>query len=280
MKTIQARFWLIVLLGGTLCFVLTQCAPKVVVPEVEQPPMVLVPGGVYTIGVDSGLFNEGPAHQVRVPSFYIDKFEVTNEMYLRFVEQTGYPAPNRWLHRLGRTGESNWRQNEAWREEARKPVTWITWEDAQAYARWRGCRLPTEVEWEIAARGSLATTYPWGNRPMPVTGQHGANVSGDTDGFLEAAAVGSLPSGISPWGALDLSGNVWEWCADWYLPSAYDTDTLWTRTGVQDSLFGQKVIRGGSWFDPIDEARSTVRRGFDPDFPSDLIGFRCVKDAQ
>ena len=259
---------------------LSCCAPRPLDLLTGQPPMVFVPGGQYIIGSDSGNVDERPAHRAWVNSFYIDKYEVTNGMYLHFVDQTGYPAPDRWSHRLNRQDSVDWRENLAWKEEVNKPATWVSWRDAAAYARWRGCRLPTELEWEVAARGSSATVYPWGNRPTPVTGEPGANIAGSEDGFAEVAPVGSFASGLSIFGALDMSGNVWEWVADWYLPAAYDSNVVRDAIhGVQDSLFSQKVIRGGSWLDSMKDARTTVRRGFDPAYGSDLIGFRCARSA-
>jgi formylglycine-generating enzyme len=274
------RMVILPILAASLALLLVHCAPKPVgVGVIVHPPMVYVPAGTYTVGSDSGEFNERPAHGVTVEAFYIDKFEVTNAMFLQFIQMTGRPVPNRWSHRIGRADSTDWRKNLAWKLEANTPATWVSWQDAKTYAEWRGCRLPTEVEWEIAARGSLATVYPWGNRERPITGKPGGNTSGIDDGFGEAAPVGSLPSGLSPFGTLDQAGNVWEWVADWYLPAAYDLKLPHTKTGVTDSLFNQKVIRGGSWYDPIRDARTTTRRGYDPTFGSDLIGFRCVRDA-
>ncbi len=258
---------------------LVQCAPKPRVPERPQPEMVLIPAGAYVVGADSGDYDERPAHPVVVEPYYIDKYEVTNAQFMEFVREAGYPPPNRWLHRLVGEGDQ-WRENAAWRQAADEPVTWITWHDADAYAKWRGCRLPSETEWEVAARGSLAVAWPWGNSTQPITGKPGANVAGVEDGFAEVAPVGSFEDGASVFGVMDMAGNVWEWCADWYLPSAYDLEGVDPRVGVQDSLFGQRSIRGGSWFDPLDAARTTRRRGFDPGFPSDLVGFRCVRDAE
>jgi len=261
--------------------VLSSCAPRPPVKRLpEQPPMVRVPGGTYLIGRDDGPENEQPVHMVRVKAFYIDKYEVTNRMYLAFVRDTGYPLPYRWLPDSTLYGKDD--RLPFPQEMANLPVTWISWHDAAAYAKWRGCRLPTEVEWEIAARCSSAFAYPWGNEPMPRSGETPANVAGDADRYASGPApVGSFPAGRSCWGVEDMAGNVWEWVADWYLPSAYrSAPQEGFATAVNDSLFGQRAIRGGSWFDPSEYARSTARTGFDPSFTSDIIGFRCARDAE
>jgi len=236
----------------------------------KQPPMVLIPGGEYVVGSDSGEANERPAHRVRVKPFYIDRYEVTNEMYGEFIRDAGYPPPLRWKP-----------DSTFWPEDAKLPATWISWHDANAYARWRGCRLPTEVEWEVAARCSTGLAYPWGNEPALPSGEVPANVDGNDDGYrFGPAPVGSFPKGRSCWGVDDMAGNVWEWLADWYLPAAYqDSTQRASAAAVSDSLFGQRVIRGGSWFDPISFARTTRRTGFDPNFKSDIIGFRCAREA-
>lgn len=264
-------------LAALTCFaaslvLLVSCAPR---PPArrgpQQPPMVVIPGGQYVIGSDTGDENERPAHSVRVESFSIDEHEVTNEMYREFIRDTGYPPPLRWKP-----------DGTYWPEDAKLPVTWVSWYDAQAYAAWRGCRLPTEAEWEAAARCTSAVSYPWGNEATLPSGRIPANVDGNDDGYRSGPApVGSFPAGRSCWGVHDMAGNVWEWVADWYLPAAYQDSTLRaTAVAVSDSLFGQRVIRGGSWFDPVGYARATCRTGFHPDYKSDIVGFRCARDTR
>jgi len=266
------------LIAGAL--LLASCAPKP--PETRlpaQPPMVYVPGGTYRVGRDDGPENERPSHLVQARPFYIDKYEVTNRMYLAFIRATGYPAPKTWLPDstiLGKEGRFPFNE-----QDADLPVTWVSWSDAVAYARWRGCRLPTEVEWEVAARCSSNFAYPWGDSAR-ADGAPVANIAGAEDGYdLGPAAAGSFPHGRSCRGAEDMAGNVWEWVYDWYLPAAWQRQAaLGPATVMTDSLFGQRVIRGGSWFDPISYARTTTRAGFDPDYGSDIIGFRCARDGE
>jgi len=266
-------------LSGVVLLILASCGPKQPVSiGPDQPPMIRIPGGTYVIGSDAGRENERPVHTVIVQPFYIDKYEVTNRMYLAFVRDTGHPMPKRWLPDstiIGREDLLPFDQG-----EANLPVTWVTWYDAMAYAEWRGCRLPTEAEWEIAARCSTAYVFPWGNDTLTTADEVG-NMEGSEDGFsMSPAPVGSFTKGRSCWGAEDMAGNVWEWVQDWYLPAAYQN---LPRTGpmtvATDSLYGQRVIRGGSWFDPVDNARTTMREGFDPSYGSDILGFRCARDA-
>ena len=245
--------------------------PRVAVAERRpQPEMVRIPGGEYLIGSEDGAENERPTRRVIIKPFLIDKYEVTNAQYLEFVQETGYPAPPRW------------RPNGTfWPEQADLPVTWVSWHDALAYANWRGVRLPTETEWEIAARCSSAFIYPWGDSTNADIGSR-ANIAGDVDGYeLGPAPVNMFPSGASCWGVYNMAGNVWEWVADWYLPSAYQNlPETGPATVTTDSLYAQRVIRGGSWFDPLSHARTTSRAGFEPSFRSDILGFRCARDAE
>jgi formylglycine-generating enzyme required for sulfatase activity len=246
------------------------CAPPPSDRFGEQPPMILIPSGTYTIGYDAGPTNESPSHAVEVGAFYIDKYEVTNKMYKVFLDKSGHAPPLRWRP-----------DSTYWEQDADLPVTWITWHDASQYAEWRGCRLPTEAEWEVAARCTTAFQYPWGDSLALESGTSTANVKGDDDGHgLSPAPVGSFPDGQSCWGADDMAGNVWEWIADWYLPAAYQSrPPVGPMVTTTDSLFRQRVIRGGSWFDGAEYARTTARAGFDPSYGSDIIGFRCARDA-
>lgn len=248
------------------------CAPKLPVPTPvrPQPEMIRIPGGEYAIGSDSGEVNEQPRHIVVAEPFYIDKYEVTNAQYLEFVRDTGYPPPPRWRP-----------DGTFWPEDADLPVTWVSWHDAQAFARWRGVRLPTEAEWEIAARCTTDNRYPWGDslitgEPPPL------NVAGVRDtSLLGPAPVHSYPEGASCWGVLNLAGNVWEWVGDWYHPAAYQHRAPHGPATVSsDSLLNQRAIRGGSWLDPISSARTTSRRGLEPSARSDIVGFRCARDAK
>jgi len=193
--------------------------------------------------VEPGTFLYGAEGEVRrVDGFYIDRFEVTNRQYMTFVRATDYRDPE-FLTDPERGG-------------AHQPVTGVTWHDACAYASWAGARLPTEVEWEKAARGTDGRPYPWGEEEPDQT----RAVLGTVVGGLRSATVGSAPAGASPYGGLDLSGNVWEWCADWY-----------------DQPGGPRVIRGGS-FGELDsgDGRCYSRGKAFPEFPQEHIGFRCV----
>jgi formylglycine-generating enzyme required for sulfatase activity len=241
--------------------------------------MVRVPAGEYTVGSDVGPDNVRPAHQVRIGAFMIDRYEVTNRMYLQFIRATNHPAPPRWVADstiLGRTDRLPFNE-----DQADLPVTYVSWLDAASYAAWRGCRLPSEAEWEVAARCSTSVIYPWG-ADTTANGMRAANAIGGVDGYEAGPApVGSFPSGRSCWGVDDLVGNVWEWTADWYLPAAYHDVPIASRgEAVTDSLFGQRVIRGGSWFDAITRTNVHTRTGFDPAYKSDIVGFRCARDVE
>lgn len=266
------RFSVAVLAACALtAWLLASCAPTPtrVGRERVQPEMILIAGGEYRIGSDDGEENEAPVHRVRVGEFYIDKYEVTNSQYQEFINETGHPAPPSWRP-----------DGMVWPEHADLPVTWVSWQDARAFAEWRGVRLPTEIEWEVAARCTSARTYPWGDSLM-VDFALPANVAGETDTFrLGPAPVDAFTNGVSCSGAYNMAGNVWEWAHDWYLPAAYrDRPVSGPAVTVEDSLFNQRVIRGGSWFDPPEYARSSVRMGFEPSYKSDIIGFRCARDA-
>jgi len=230
--------------------------------EPTAPPvtdiMIEIPAGPFTMGSDTGDPDEAPVHEVDLPAFEIDQLEVINADFAQFVEATGYQTD---AEKEGRS--KNWRDDAEGKDN--HPVVRVSWNDAVAYCEWLGKRLPTEAEWEKAARGTDGRTYPWGNEWDPSK----ANVK--ETGLRGTAAVGSFGTGVSPYGVEDMAGNVWEWTADWYEPypgSTYDSE-----------YFGQKfqVVRGGGWFEMADAVRTTNRDLTSPTAANDDIGFRCAR---
>jgi eukaryotic-like serine/threonine-protein kinase len=244
--------------------------------------MVLVPAGECLIGTSedaakriAALFpdsepgwtkDEKPAHRVSVKAFYMDSHEVTNEEYKKFLDITKHPAPfsdEEWAK------EYNWQNNTYPPGKEKHPVVLVSWEDAQAYARWAEKRLPTETEWERAARGGVEDAlWPWGDE------WDAAKVN-----TWEGEARGTRPVGSYPpnqYGLYDLAGNVWEWCSDWYREGyqAGDSD----RDPQGPSVGVNKVARGGSWSNNGFTSRCAERKQLNPKSQFNSIGFRCVKD--
>lgn len=214
---------------------------------------VLVPGGILQMGYAEGAPDQQPVHEVQVSQVHMDRFEVTNIQYQRFVDETGRAAPGYWA-----AGHYP-------RGEGMRPVVGVTWEDAIAYAAWAGKRLPTEAEWEWAARGAEGRLYPWGNDDRATTRAHTAD-QGDTMGPTD---VGSYPQGATLLGIMDLAGNVREWTADRYGPYRVPHAPPAEGAGM--------AVRGGSWrrYNDYATARERVAR----DSYADDLGFRCVRDA-
>jgi iron(II)-dependent oxidoreductase len=228
-----------------------------VLPPVTDD-MVEIPAGPFMMGNDSGDPEDAPAHQVDLPAFEIDRFEVTNADFAAFVEATGYVTG------AESAGKKTWRDEFAQGKE-NHPVIRVNWNDAAAYCEWLGKRLPTEAEWEKAARGTEGLAFPWGNDWDPAK----ANVK--ATGLRDAAAVGSFGAGASPYGVEDMVGNVWEWTADWY--QAYPGNS------TDDPYYGEqcRVTRGGGWFDDEPQGTAFNRNCAVPDTTfSDELGFRCA----
>ena len=213
--------------------------------------MVYIPGGKLNMGRDNGDEYETPVHTVTVQPFYMDRTEVTNEEYQRFVSATGHRHP------------SHWRDGKFPANEAKIPVVNVSWDDANAYAQWIGKRLPTETEWEFAARGSDGRIYPWGNSWNAAN----ANASKETGGSV--SKVASFPNGASQFGVFDLCGNVWEW-----------TSSTLSSYADQKEIAPGKVIRGGAYDTPSARATATYRGVLPSDRLRDKTGFRLVKDAK
>ncbi|MCI0663160.1 MAG: bifunctional serine/threonine-protein kinase/formylglycine-generating enzyme family protein [Acidobacteria bacterium] len=239
--------------------------------EINAPKgMVYIPGGVLKMGRDEGgEENERPAHIVRINAFYLDRSEVTNEEYRQFIEATGYSAPPTWQN--GRYPEGS----------DKNPVNDVTWEDASIYAKWASKRLPTEEEWEYAARGSEGRIYPWGNGWKAGA----ANVLASAGEKKQIMPVGQFPGGASPFGVLDLSGNLWEWTSSDYKEYPGGVKIL-----IPDGYSNLKVIRGGSFESTGKNATATLRSGWPAtriNWPGDGTepiysgtGFRCAQDLK
>jgi len=266
--------------------------------------MILIPAGEFVMGSPNGEGedDEHPKHTVYLDAYYIDQHEVTNAEYKKFIDTTSHRVPQHW-----------WKW--AWRKEAhypigmgRHPVVGVSWEDVNAYAQWAGKRLPTEAEWEKAARGTDGRMFPWGNkfhqdirgervhaniyhRYYMTYGTDGTLVSYEQwnrydkyrksnlveDGYKRTAPVGRFPSGASPYGVMDMAGNVLEWVADWYDSEYYMKSPERNPKGPDTGE--KRVIRGGSWQGIPYYIRCAIRYYAAPNYVSQHIGFRCAKDA-
>jgi formylglycine-generating enzyme required for sulfatase activity len=227
-------------------------------PAVLPPGMVLVPGGTFLMGSDFEQF-EKPPHEVTVAPFYMDEHEVTCEEYAAFVRQTGRRPPPSWAD--GNIPEGR----------ARFPVTGVDWDDAVAYALWAGKRLPTEAEWEFAARGTDGRRYPWGDEWRAGA----ANVKESEQAGASLTEVSQHSAGASPFGLHDMSGNAWEWTAsDFEVYPGGDPSLLTNKTAG-------KVIRGGCYQSEPDQATTTYRGKWPPRGAKTYAqtGFRCALDA-
>ena len=239
--------------------------------------------------------DEKPLHQVLLDAYWIDLNEVTNAMFERFVLATGYVTD---AERLG-TGftmlSGGWHELSGadWRHPQgperglvgleTHPVILVSWNDAAAYCAWAGRRLPTEAEWEKAGRGWLnGALYPWGNADLAGSLVNFADVSLGTgwadskvnDGWQFTAPVGSYPAGASPYGLLDMAGNVWEWVQDWYGDAYYASAPVENPGGPESG--SKRVMRGGGWSHEWFAMRLATRRSEAPDSRSADVGFRCL----
>lgn len=259
--------------------------------------MRLLPGGAFVMGTDEGLPHEAPAHAVEVRPFWIDTHELTVAQFAHFVAETGYRTE---AERFGWSGVfdeaarawrtvdgADWRRPDGPGSSAAEdePVTQVSWNDADAYARWAGKRLPTEAEWEYAARGGLAgRTYAWGDELRPGgrllanwwQGRFPDHNTGE-DGYSARAPVGRFPP--NGHGVHDMTGNVWEWCADWYDPAYYAGSPRRDPRGPASGR--SRVLRGGSWLcseNFCSNYRVAGRSEAAPDSGLNNLGFRCVRD--
>jgi formylglycine-generating enzyme required for sulfatase activity len=219
---------------------------------------VLIPAGTFTMGDDEA----APRRELHVSAFYLDRHEVTTARYDAFLKATGSLRPPDGYDDVGRAADGN------------LPVVGVDWHDAAAYCRWAGKRLPTEAEWEKAARGTDERDYPWGDDPP--TPAHAAFARSAESAYRGGmTAVGSHPAGKSPYDVDDLAGNVSEWVADWYAEGFASSDV---RDPQGPETGTGKVIRGGGWYDPPDRLMAAKRYFASPDQRSDDIGFRCAAD--
>jgi len=229
--------------------------------------MVLVPAGEFLMGSETS--GEDPPHRVSLGAFYMDRNEVTNAQYLRFVQATGHRPPQ---HDIDPRFDV-WEGSKVSSGLTAQPVVNVDWHDAAAYCKWAGKRLPTEAEWEKTARGTDGRTYPWGNDP-PSPAR--LNFARHWEGPATIDRVGSFQSGGSPYGAFDMAGNVWEWVSDWYDAGYYRTAP--ERNPRGPATGSAKVLRGGAWTSHADTVRVTHRHADDPDMRNSNVGFRCVRE--
>jgi len=220
--------------------------------------MVYVPAGEFLMGSSDAdgqaQGNEKPQHTVYLDGYWIDRTEVTNSQYRKCVEARACPEPRCWAY-----GDYN---------GPGQPVVCVTWDDAQAYAAWAGGRLPTEAEWEKAARGTDGRIYPWGNGPPDCDKANYSNC------VNHPAVIGSYPLGVSPYGTWDMAGNVWEWVADWYEQGYYVYSPA--RNPQGPDWGDSRLLRGGSFESAARDVRCALRHEYPPDNWHRSKGFRLV----
>jgi formylglycine-generating enzyme required for sulfatase activity len=240
----------------------------------DGAPMVLIASGPFTMGSNDGLPNERPEHKVTLDAYYIDQYEITVGRYQKFIESAHRDVPPTW-------------DDEAAQSLSDYPAVGMSWSAAAAYCKWVGRRLPTEAEWEKAARGTDGRRYPWGHM------QPFVDIANYNRGLWVSEAVTLVPvnSGIegmsvrhglkeggrSPYGLFHMAGNAAEWVADWYDREFYLKSQDKNPTGP--AMGEKRVIRGGSWADLPTALRVTARFSAEPEFEDRTIGFRCAMDA-
>lgn len=290
------------LLAVWLTLSLAACRQPLLVPA-PQDRMVLIPAGEFLMGSPEGsdsFSDERPQRRVFLSAYRMDRLEVTNADYEQFVKATGHPSP---INR--NPAVTLWEHGRPLAGSEQHPVVNVSWHDAVAYCRWAGKRLPTEAEWEKAARGTDGRIYPWGNRWDHALANHAGYWAGQTLEFKDGAEwkafwmlgegariskerglkgevltlpVGSFPNGASPYGLLDMAGNASEWVQDWFEPYYYLKAPQADPKGPDGMLL--KVARGGSWLKPAKSMRAADRDyGYPDDRPSGT-GFRCAMDAR
>lgn len=257
--------------------------PSTMNPDVEtssKDGMELLPvsEGNFMMGNDNGKVDEKPYHEVYLDTFWIDKTEVTIQMFSQFVSETGHKTTAEingygytWFNNdWQKVPHANWvdPDGDGQSNKTNLPASQVSWDDAQAYCSWAGRRLPTEAEWEKAARGVDGRVFPWGD----ATPDNSLLSFNEESGI---AIVGSYPNGASSYGALDMSGNVWEWTADWY--DAYYYEALVSENPKGPISGTRRVLRGGAWNTGLKNIRITHRDSSEPQEYNDTLGFRCAK---
>ncbi|MBT3603833.1 MAG: formylglycine-generating enzyme family protein [Candidatus Latescibacteria bacterium] len=246
---------------------------RITTPAGTEHVQVFVPAGKFTMGTSDGPDNERPLHEVELDAFYIDKYEVTNTQYLAFSEATGAERPQ--FIREDAFNQPN------------QPVVGTLWNFARDYCHWAGLQLPSEAQWEKAASGGDGRIYPWGDT-SPTELQGNFNF---TSGPIE---VGSFPAGVSPYGAYDMAGNVWEWTIDEYEHTYYNRSPVVNPVNLKSEGLddgADRTLRGGGWFSAARNIRIPVRSSLaimdrqyeeNPDVDNTLmfarIGFRCARN--
>jgi eukaryotic-like serine/threonine-protein kinase len=237
--------------------------PDLTVLGEDGATLLYIPAGEYSMGNDNSDSDEAPFHTVFLDAFWIDRTEVTNRSYSLCVDAGACNEP---------TNKSSFSHPSYYGnvEFDNYPVIYVNWDMAKNYCEWAGRRLPTEAEWEKAARGTMANDYPWGNTAPSADLLNFSRNVGDT------TQVGRYLNGKSAYGVLDMAGNVWEWINDWYEDVYYQYSPSWNPPGPDAAISRYHVLRGGSWTDGSNLVRSSNRFKNYPDSPNNYTGFRCA----
>jgi serine/threonine-protein kinase len=231
----------------------------------DEVELVLIPAGEFTMGHKDS-YDTLPVRRMNLPAFYIDKYEVTNKRYKRFIDATGYKVP--WSQDPAVAAYAwNWQKRMYPEGKGDDPVVLINWEDARAFCAWAGKTIPSEAQWEKAARGANGKSYPWGNA------WEAAKANTSESGVKQTAPAGSFKADVSEYGVNDLAGNVSEWVEEWFAP--YPGNPM-TNYEERDKY---KILRGGSWDYAHSIANGYHRQYALPQSQMAAIGFRCVKAA-